>query len=193
MDLAALVARPGLPVIHAKRFAPARNIRFRNQRVRSVNRDVRVSARRHRLRHGIYKFLAAIRVNIMVAKMVRHHHTFQAVALSNARGDGQHDAVTERHHRRFHIFVGVRPFGNRICARQQRRLEIIVHELERNREVFDSKFFAMELCKRNFTAIVVAAVIKRNGKRYLACTLVKQGRTVHSAGQDQQSVLHGVS
>ena len=85
-------------------------------------------------------------------------HLGQVSAFSKARRHRKHNPVTERNHGRLHIFIGISTFGNRIRPRQKRRLEIIVHELERNGDMRNSEFFAMKFSEGNFTVVVIASV-----------------------------------
>ena len=52
----------------------------------------------------------------MVASVISHHHILQPVSFRNPYGNGEHDAIAERHHRRFHVLVGIMPFGNLLSS-----------------------------------------------------------------------------
>ena len=122
--------------------------------------------------------------------MVRHHHLGQITAFGKTRRHRKHNPVTERNHGRLHIFIGISTFGNRIRPRQERRLEIIVHELERNGDMRNSEFFAMKFSEGNFTVVVIASVIERDSKGDFVSTVIEQGRAIHAARQNQQGVFH---
>ena len=66
-----------------------------------------------------------------------------------------------------------------------------MHEFEGDGQVRNSELFAVVLGKGNFLVVMVAAIIERNGERDFVGAFVKQGGTVHSAGEYQQGVFHG--
>ena len=185
MNVFALVAGPGFGVVDSKELSTASDVSLGNLRVGSVDGDFRVGARGNGRRHIVDEFLSAVRVNVMVAKVVRHHHLRKATAFGKTCRHGKHNPVAERHHGRLHVFVRVVPFGNRVRTRQQRRRKIVVHELQRNRDVRNPEPFAVEARKGDFLVVVVAAIVKRNRKRNVFGTLVEQRGAVHSSGEDQ--------
>ena len=85
------------------------------------------------------------------------------MAFGNACCDGEHNAVAEWHHRRFHILLFVMSFRNLVRPFQERTLEVLLHELQRNNNVAYAQAFAMQRRKRQFLAGVVLPVIERNG------------------------------
>ena len=181
MDFSALVARPGFSVIDAERFSLVCYVGLGNVRVGGVYRDVCVGARRNCCRHILHEFLATVGIDVVVTEVVCHHHSCKVAAFGKPSRNGKHDAVAERYHGRFHVLVGVVPFGDGVCAFEERRLEIVVHELERDGDVRDSELFAVQLGEGNFL-VVVAAVVEGDGERNIFCPLVKKCGAVHSAG-----------
>ena len=93
--LSPFIAGISLRIIQTQSLAMLGDFFLAQIGIRRKDLDVLVCSCRHGLRHGIDETRAAVRVNGMVARMIGYHHTFQAVALGDARGDGQHDAVAE--------------------------------------------------------------------------------------------------
>ena len=102
----------------------------------------------------------------MVAAVVGHHDILQSVALGNADGNGKHDAVAERHHRRFHVLVGIVTFRDSFRTIQQRTLEILRHKVQGDDDVTDAQTLTVQAGKGNFAGIMVTAVVERDSQRY---------------------------
>ena len=120
----------------------------------------------------------------MVASVISYHHTLQAVCLCNAARYRQHDTVAERHHRRFHVSIVIRALGNGVGAIEQRRMEILVHEAQRNDEVRYLHALTMKFCKGYLVLCVVTAVVECHGHCYLLAVFVEHRDGIHSARKD---------
>lgn len=59
---------------------------------------LRVGAQADGLAHGVHEFRAAVGIQVVVARVGGNHQPLRARAFRHARGNGQEDAVAERHH-----------------------------------------------------------------------------------------------
>ena len=105
--------------------------------------------------HGLDKLRAAIGIDGVVSPVIGHHDVLQPAALRHADGHAEHDAIAEGNDRRAHVLIGIVAFGNRLVALQQRTLEVAVHEVERNDNVFDAQPLAVQPGEGNLTGVVV--------------------------------------
>ena len=126
----------------------------------------------------------------MVTTVIGHHHILQAATLCNTSCYGQHDAVAERNHRGFHVVFCIMAFGNGVGAFQERTLEILRHECQRNRDVLNAQLLAMILRKWNLTAVMITAVIERNSQCNPFTIIIEKRSGIHSATQDKNTVFH---
>ena len=116
--------------------------------------------------------------------MVGDEYLLQVVALGDADGDAQHDAVAERHHSRLHVLGGVMSLRDGVGTLQERTLEILVHEAQVDGDVLDAQSLAMHLGERNLSLIVVGAIVETDAQGYLVFLVVEQGDAVHAAAHD---------
>ena len=105
--------------------------------------------------HGADEFGSAVRIDGVVAAMVGQHDGGEAVAVGDAGGYGEHDAVAEGHHGGFHVLFVVVAFGDGIGALEEGGTEIAGHEVEVDHNVGDVESIAMELGVGDFFFVVV--------------------------------------
>ena len=103
MLVATFVAAPCLGVVDAESSTTSRDVGLCDIGVRSHYMHVDVCASLRRLVYGVDKLGTAVGLDGVVAAVVGNEHVLKIVALGNANGNRQHDAVAERHHRRFHV------------------------------------------------------------------------------------------
>ena len=125
----------------------------------------------------------------MVPRMIGNHDTPQAVALGNAAGDSQHDAVAERHHCRFHVLVIIVAVGDSIGTLEQCALEVLVHEVQWNNQVLDAQALTVHDGTAALTAVLGAAVVKGDGQGNLVLVLIEHGCRVHAARSNDYRVF----
>ena len=190
MLLSAFIARIGLGIVQPQGLAVLGDFLLSQIGVRRIDFDILIRSRRHGFRHRIDKARAAVGIDGVVAGMVGNHHAFQAVALSDARSNGQHDAVTKRHHRRLHVLVIVVAFGDVVGRHQQGTLEVTVHEFQRNNDVLDTQSLTMRHGTDTLATILGRAIVKGDGQGDFVLELIEHRGRVHAAGDDDYCVLH---
>ena len=190
MLLASLVAAPCLGVVQSQFLAASGNVALGDLGVRSYNVHIVVCAGIGSRVDGVDELRTAVGIYGMVATVIGYEHLVEAVALGNAYGYREHNAVAERHYCRLHVFVGIVSFGYCVGSVKQTRLEILVHEVEVDSDVLYAESFAMHLCERNLTGVVVAAIVERDAESYFVLMVVEQGDAVHSSAYYYYRVLH---
>lgn len=180
MDLPSLVATPGLGVVEAQFLSLTGDIPLGEVGVRGLQRDALVGARRNGRAHRRHEGRTAIRIDGMVAAMVRHHHMLQPIGLRQPRHDGEHDTIAERHDGRFHVLLVVITLRDGLRTLQQGATEILLHEGERNGDMLDAQFLAMVTRERDLLVVMVAAVMEGNRQGDIILVVVEHGRAVHA-------------
>ena len=160
VDVAALVAGPGLSEVHAKFMPAPRDLGLGVVDEGAENLDGGIRAEANRVPHGFHEILTAVRINGVVARMGRDHQAVGLDGFGVAAGDGEHDAVAEGHDGLLHRLLFVVPVGNRAAGLQQVRLEKLVNEFEPDGAMRDFEFLAMPGGKGNFLVIVLRAVVE---------------------------------
>ena len=190
MLLAAFVAGIGLAIIQAKSLSVLGDFLFAQVGVGCIDGNVFIRSCRHRLRHRVDEALATVGIDGMVACMVGYHHPLQAVALGNAGSDGQHDAVAEWYHRRFHVLIVVVAFRNVVSSHQQGTLEIAVHELQGYHDVPDAQALAMGDGADALTTILCRAIVEGDGQGDFILVFIQHRGGVHASRYDNHCVFH---
>ena len=108
---------------------------------------------------GCDELRAAVGIDGMVAAVVGNEDTPERVALGNANGNGEHDAVAEGHHGGFHVGVGIVTVGNGVGTLKERAFEILLHEGEGDDNVAYAEALAVEPGERNLAGVVVRHVL----------------------------------
>src|SRR5574344_162151 len=133
---------------------------------------------------GGYKVRATVRIYGVVTTMICHHYISKTSALRHADSNGKHDTVTERYHSAFHVGIIVIALWYSIGTLQQTALEVLMHKIQGNGDVRYAQSFTVQFSKRYFAGIVIAAIVKADGKRYRVLVIVKHGDGVHSSAYD---------
>ncbi len=190
--LTAFIAAPCLGIVDAEALADAGDVSLGDIGVRSVHTNVDVSAGTGGSVNGVDELRTAVWIDRVVAGMVGDHHALQSVALGDAHGDGEHDSVAERYDRRLHILLVVVAFGDGVGTLQETALEILVHEVQGNRDMFDAEAFTVHLGKGNLPGIVVAAIIETDAQSDLIFLVIEEGDGVHTSADDNYRIFHYV-
>ena len=111
-------------------------------------------------------------------------HLLQIVALSDTDGDTQHDTITERHHGRFHIVIGIMSLRDGIGTFQERALEILMYESQINGDMLDAQSLAVHLGERNLPLVMIASIVETDTQGYLVLLVIEQGNTIHTAAHN---------
>ena len=120
----------------------------------------------------------------MISSMIGYKHLLQIIALCNADGDAQHDAITERNHRGFHIVISIMSLRDGISSFEETALEILVHKAQIDGNMFDTKTLAMHFGKGNLTLIMIGTIIETDSQSYLVLLVVEQRDTVHTTAHN---------
>ena len=143
MLVATLIATPGFRVINAQFLTTTGDVGLRPVRKGRQQSDVYIRTSLCSLIESLHKLRSAIRIDGVITSMIRHHHIFQFIALCDSHGDRQHDTITERYYRRFHILIGVMALRYGFCSIKQGTLEISRHKLQGNYDMPDAQPFTM--------------------------------------------------
>ena len=190
MVVAAFVARPCLGVVDAELLAAQGDVGLGDMGIGCPYLDVGVCALLHGFGHGTDEGRAAVGIDGVVAAVVGYHDAPQAVALGNAAGYGEHDAVAEGYDGRLHVLVVVAAFGYGVAAFEQGRLEILVHEVEGYHDVGYGQALAVQTGAGCLLCGMVAAVVEGYGKGYLLLILIHHRHGVHASGNYYQCIFH---
>ena len=120
----------------------------------------------------------------MVAAMIGDEHFLQVVALGDADGDAQHDAIAEGHYGALHVVCGIMTLGDGISTLQERTLEVLVHEPQVDGDMLDAQTLTMHLGKGYLALVVIATIIETNAQGYLVLLVIEQGDAVHTSAHD---------
>ena len=120
----------------------------------------------------------------MISSMIGYKHLLQLIALCNADGDAQHDAITERNHRGFHIVISIMPFWDSIGSFKETALEILVHKAQIDSNMLDAKTLAMHFGKGNLTLIMIGTIIETDAQSDFVLLVVEQRDTVHTTAHN---------
>ena len=181
---ASFVARPCLAIVDAECLAVAGYLTLRDAGVGGEDLHVGVCALGHGFAHGADELRAAVGIDGVVAAVVGYHHFFQSSALGHAAGDGEHDAVAEGHHGRGHVLSRVVSLRDGLSPLQQRRLEVLVHEVEGDGDVGNAQSLAVHLRQRNLPCVVVAAIVEGDAEGDVFLIFVEHGDGVHASRDD---------
>ena len=115
--------------------------------------------------------------------MRRDDESFRAPAFGETGGDGEHDAVAERHHRLLHGCRLVMPVGNLAPRPEQRGGEEPVNKVERDHLVRHPEGVCVLGGEGNFAMIVFGAVIEAQHGRDLMAPArpVERRHRIHAA------------
>ena len=120
----------------------------------------------------------------MISSMIGYKHLLQLIALCNADGDAQHDAITERNHRGFHIVISIMPFWNSIGSFKETALEILVHKAQIDSNMLDAETLTMHFGKGNLTLIMIGTIIETDTQSDFVLLVVEQRNTVHTTAHN---------
>ena len=119
----------------------------------------------------------------MVAAMRRNDQPRRTPAFGETGGDGEHDAVAERHHRLFHGRRLVMPVGNLTSRPEQRGGKEPVHKVERDHLVRHPEDVRVLGGEGNFAVIVLCAIIEaQHGRDFMVPVRpVERRHRIHAA------------
>ena len=115
----------------------------------------------------------------MVATMIGHHYISKSVALSNAHGNGEHDAIAEGYDGRLHVVVGIMALRDVLAAFEQGTDEITGHEVEGDDDMADAQPLAVQLCKGNLALVMLRAVVEGDGEGNALLLVIQQSGGVY--------------
>ena len=190
MHVSALVAAPCFGVVDAQLCAPLHDLRLRQLGVGRHNLHADIGSGLRGVADGPYESRTAVGIDGVVATMVGDEHLLQFVALSNARRDGEHDAIAEGHHGGAHVVVRIVALGNVAGPREERTLEIVVHESQGYRDMLDTQAFAVQTGEGNLPRIVVGTIVERDRQRYLLRLVIEQRDGVESTTHNNHRIFH---
>ena len=127
MAFATAVAGPGFGVVNAEVAPTGGNLTLGEMGEGTEQGDAGEGARLGSAAHRLHKLRPAVGIDGVVAAVVGHHDKLQAVALGDAHGYRQHDAVAEWHDGGLHVVSGIVAVGDLLPTLQQRTLEILRH------------------------------------------------------------------
>ena len=93
----------------------------------------------------------------MVSAVVGQEHGVQVVALCQAGGHGQHDAVAEGHYGGAHIIVIIRTFRNLAPGKEKVAPEVLTDEIQRDYQMGDTQLPAVPAGAVDLPGIVLRA------------------------------------
>ena len=114
------VAGIGGGVVNTETLAYGSYFTLAYVRVWGTHLNADISASAHGLRHMANELWSAVRIYGMVARVIGNVNTVKVAAFCYSAGDGEHYAVAERHHGRFHVVVGIMSVGDGISTLQER-------------------------------------------------------------------------
>ena len=164
MVFSPLVTRPRLAIIYAQRLAATGNVSFGDVCIGRAQTDVDEGACGGSLVEGVDKLRSAVGIDGMIASVVGHHNVSESVALGNAHGDAEHDAITEGYDGRLHVLVGIMTLGNVLTAFEQGTDEVFGHEIEGDDDMANAQTLAVELRKGNLALVMLRAVVEGDGE-----------------------------
>ena len=118
----------------------------------------------------------------MVSAVVCKHYGIKLITLGKTGGDGEHNAVTERHYGAFHVFIGIRALRDVPAADEKVTLEILSHKLKRYHKMPYPKALAVEGRILKLTLVVLGAVVEGNRQRYAVLIFIKERGAVKASG-----------
>ena len=113
---------------------------------------------------GVDELGAAVGIDGMVATVIGHHDIAESVALGNAHGNGEHDAIAEGHDGGLHVVVGIVALRDVLAAFEQGTDEVARHEVEGDDDMANAQTLAVELRKGNLALVMLRAVVEGDGE-----------------------------
>ena len=148
------------------------NFALCQMRVGSLYPDSIVCTLLRCLTHGLHKTRTTIGIYRVVSRMIGYHQTLQPMTLGYATSNRQHNAITERHHRRTHILIVITPFRDSISTTQQRRLKILLHKVQRHHDVWNSQPLTVHLRQGNLLRPMIRPIVERHRQGYFLSILI---------------------
>lgn len=191
MDLATLVAGPGLGEVHPQFVPSGGDVLLSYGNEGADHLDPRVGALTNRLGHGSHELLPAVRVNGVIPRMRGDDEPLGPPALGKSGGDGEHDAVSERDDSGLHGGLLVVSVGDLSSRSEEIGTEEFIHESKGDGLVRDPEKPCLVLGKGDLLVVVLGAVVEADGTQDLVLPggMVKGDDGIHSSA-DKHDDFH---